>query len=168
MTIYRTEQLPDGICVLVDGGCRNNNLPVMERSMYGSLTVFHHRKQVVSRWGNAPELTGIKHEFPLELQDDWASNNLAELKMMENALTYIMNLKRRESNRPITQLTVVTDSALAQGFAAGTMKPNNKSHQALHNSYKTICAAMRELKQMGVEVQFVHAHNEWVKRILGH
>ena len=28
-----------GICVLVDGGCYNNNRPVSERKMYGSMTV---------------------------------------------------------------------------------------------------------------------------------
>ena len=163
------EQLDgEGICVLVDGGCHNNNRPVNERSMYGSMTVLNRGKQVVSRWGNAPELTGTVHTFHYELEDGHASKNLAELLTLECGLTYILNLKRRPCKTPITAVTILCDSQLALGYADGSFKVGKTVHPTMKAHYNAIAAKVREVQKAGVELKFKHVDNQWVKSVLGH
>jgi len=156
--------LPSGVCVLVDGGCLNNNKPVSDRVMYGSMTVFFNGNQVVSTYGDMP--TALVHKFDIDHQEEWASNNLAELLTMEHALSYVDELHNR--SRKVVEVTILCDSNLALGYASGTMKVGKKVDQSIRQSRMALDGMNIELERLGVKVNYQHVDEGWVKSVLGH
>lgn len=156
----------DGICVLVDGGCLNNNhKDAAERQMYGSMTVFHNGKQVQStHWQGG---VGVTHSFQFNGQSksENRSNNQAELETLIEGLLYIDDLRKRveQQGRKLDTITVLCDSEFAVGLASGAMKLNKKSHKDLHTAVALIQSA-----KANVNVIFQHVDNMWVKSVLGH
>ena len=164
-TIRKTEELPMGVCVLVDGGCLNNNKPVTERHMYGTLTVFCDRTQVASTWFvQQVETKQLKHRFELGMSEDGhASNNLAELMMLDYALSYLAELKARATGRTMPTITIITDSEWAMNVMTGDYHLKASSHQSL-KSYADMVKGNFQHNRYDVR----HADNVWVKSILGH
>jgi ribonuclease HI len=157
-----TPQL-EGISVLVDGGCRNNNKPVNERKMYGSFTVFHNGKRMESEYQDIKLIT--HHiEFPHD-EGDHASNQLAELYALGEALGYVsaLQLRMQKKERKLDIVTVMSDSEFALGLASKAMKLNIKSHPDMVDAVQGV----QDLAAI-TNVIFQHVDNLWVKSVLGH
>ena len=158
----------DGISVLVDGGCLNNNKPMSERSMYGSLTVFCGERQVKSTYEDKKQLIHRRSYDTLHTKQDASaniSNNQAELETMLDGLLYVDELQKRmaeQDKEPVT-VTVLCDSQFAVGLASRAAKLNKKSHRDLHDTLNLIHAELGN-----VDVVFQHVDNRWVKSVLGH
>jgi ribonuclease HI len=147
-----------GICVLVDGGCRNNQGPVEDREMYGSMTVFHNNTQVESSvYGKQ-----LIHKFTFPAQEEWSSNNLAELMMLEQAFQYIVDVRGRSPR--VGNVVILTDSLWAASVADGSYKINKNAAPGL----KKAAARVRSLFLTIQGVEIKHVDNLWVKSILGH
>lgn len=167
MTITKTAQLPEGICVLVDGGCLNNNLPVMERSMYGSMTVFSNRKQVTSTASMGVRV--VKHTWTFErAEEGHASNQLAELMILANGLEYVASLQKRVDDGRKLAVTILSDSEYALGMAQKVMKPGKRAEADTLTAIQAIFGAIDAVQDAGVELKFQHVDNVWVKSVLGH
>jgi ribonuclease HI len=153
----------DGVCVLVDGGCLNNNKPVSERKMYGSLTVFHNGRQVQSTLACGG--TALVHRFLQHPDRTNITNNQSELDTLHAGLLYVSALRERteDSGRHLPAVTVMSDSEFALGMASGAMKLNAKSHAELHAKVAQIRVLAEKLP-----VIFQHVDNRWVKEVLGH
>jgi ribonuclease HI len=149
----------EGICVLVDGGCLNNNRPVSERSMYGSLTVYYNGKRVESTIDNAKCLV---HRVEIE-PNGAASNNIAEVTMVMKALNYVVELMRRSPHNLHGKVTILSDSELALGLVSGAMKPGGKTS----DEWKRMVGVARD-KAILTGATFQHVDNLWVKTQLGH
>jgi ribonuclease HI len=166
----------DGICVLVDGGCLNNNKPVSERSMYGSMTVFSGGKQVesnisVGNTHSAVASVGIMHRWEFDLHQQKASNNIAEVLMVHIAVQYLCTLIHRMTDKGQampTTLTVLSDSEWALGVATHQYKAKPDTLSVLGDELGKIDAAVEWLKTKGVTLNFTHVNNLWVKSVLGH
>lgn len=177
-TINQPETLEKGICVLVDGGCLNNNKPVSERSMYGSMTVFYNGKQVASRYfvniEHIEEMFGegdpkLIHTF--DITGDNASNNYAEVAMLRTALRYAWQLVARmgfdEKEIP-GDITVMSDSEWALSIITGAYKLKAQNQAAYNNLLADVNHYNHALVQHGCDVIFQHVNNLWVKSVLGH
>ena len=169
-TVTSTDQLPEGVCVLSDGGCLNNNKPIAERSMYGSTTVFNNRKQVASVLYDGR--TAVQHEFEFEHDidaQDWASNQLAELLAALEAINYAGQLAERRTKQgaaPLT-ITILSDSEYALGHAQ-TWRPDKKAHHDTITASQALKDSVRYAQNYGATLKFQHVDNVWVKSILGH
>jgi len=157
----------DGICVLVDGGCLNNNKPVSERSMYGSLMVYYNGQPVnftlYDKEYHYGDQGGRRCTIPSV--DGWASNNLAELEMVSEALDYVTGLERRAQAKGSTLpvVTIMSDSEFALGMASGAMKVGKKTDQSIADIVTEI-----RVKVSKCSAIFQHVDNVWVKSVLGH
>jgi ribonuclease HI len=158
--------LDNGITIVVDGGCFNNQLPVDQRKMYGSFQLYiDGKKPKCVHFNGAAHAQGlVKWEYDSEL---WANtvpevpptNNVAECEMMLMAISYLYELAKRTTKQPLVRL--VTDSTLVTGFVKG-----NKAKVKHLKPYRE---ALRE-KYAGLpfQVSCEHASGEWVKSVLGH
>jgi ribonuclease HI len=152
----------EGICVLVDGGCLNNNRPMAERKMYGSLTVFHNGKQIESTIQDRKSLVHHFEEADFGVEDK--SNNVAEMQMMLIALNYVMALiQRTDKINLFGKVTVMSDSQIALGLVSGEMRPGKKTSDAWKSG-----AGVAHDKATVTGVTFQHVDNVWVKSVLGH
>jgi hypothetical protein len=168
--ITATSELPDGICVLFDGGCSGNHLPVSQmsqRKMYGSMAVFHNRKLVASSWQVSEKPKPIQR-FEFTHKDGHASSPLSEYLTLENALSYVFALRSRSIKTPVTKVTIIGDNETAIGFGSGTHEPTPKSAACIHETYFSISHLVSEITKWGCELDWRNADEKWVKRILGH
>ena len=159
--------LPEGFAVLADGGCRNNQGPVSDREMYGSIKVYHNGKPIRSEWAQHVD---TQHTMQFDHKDGHASNQVAELIAMECALTYAYRLRDRRAcqGKDLTAITILDDSEYALGWGSGAYK-GNKDTKALVLKYKEIFSGLRtQLKDNQVDVRFQHVPESWVKTQLGH
>jgi ribonuclease HI len=160
----------DGICVLVDGGCLNNNKPVSDREMYFSLKVYHNGKPVKSTWA---QISAIQHRLTIAVRPemgDQINNQVAELLAMEAALSYATSLRDRMqgTSTPLTAITILQDSEYGLGWGSGSYKGNSKTSDFVRTE-ATQCASLRRyLKEKLVEVTYQHVPEAWVKTQLGH
>ena len=163
------EQLnSEGICVLVDGGCLNQNKPVSERTIYGSLKVFHNGKPVES---TRADNKGLVHRMSFVPDDDGVIHNQrAELKAMAVALRYVELLRDRMqgTNNPLTAITILSDSEYAIGWGSGAYKGNKATADVVRNYNTRFETTRNNLKYQRVEVRFQHVPEAWVKTQLGH
>jgi ribonuclease HI len=164
----------DGICVLVDGGCLNNNKPVTERSMYGSMTVFNGGKQVessVDLYHTEPQdETKLIHKYDIMDMYQHASNNMAEVVMVRTAVEYVYALVKRMAakGRTLTSVTVMSDSEWALCVATGAYKIKPQNEIAFHNDLTTLKHVKGLVEELGCTINFQHVNNLWVKTVLGH
>lgn len=177
VTNLTPDTLQKGVCVLVDGGCLNNNKPVDERKMYGSLTVFREGRQVPSRYVvDVDDLlkdkgTQLVWKFSLAEQQGWASNNLAEVIMIRTALRYLWQRIERAicTEKPhYKEFLVMSDSEWALGVVTGQFKIKAANELVYHNFLADIQHYTADLKKHGVTVTYQHVNNQWVKQVLGH
>lgn len=175
--VERTAKEPvlDGICVLVDGGCLNNQKPVSERSMYGSLTVFNGGKQVEStvytQVDNVQHCDiAYVHKFTIADAYNHASNNMAEVVMVRKAIEYVHTLAQRMAakGQKLDSVTVMSDSEWALGVVTGVYKIKAQNEVAFHNDLATLKHVKGLLEGLGCTVIFQHVNNLWVKSVLGH
>lgn len=155
-----------GICVLVDGGCHKNNKPVSERSMYGSYTVLHDGKQIKSTAVSG--VVDVIHTQPYETTGH-ASNQLAELLAMRDALAYVIasNLRCATSGKEGCDVTILSDSEYALGHAQ-TFKPGKGAADETIKLSQDLKLLAGQIKKAGHKVSFQHVDNGWVKTVLGH
>ena len=166
----------EGISVLVDGGCLNNNKPVVERSMYGSLTAFCDGKQVVTTHHVLgpveQDIKCVVHKYSIPAVNGHASNNMAEVVMLRRAMEYILSVVHRQISQPnpkkLDLVTVMSDSEWALGVVTGAYKIKAANEVHFHNDLTSIQHIKSALEKHGVTVVFQHVDNLWVKSVLGH
>ena len=170
------QTIQEGICVLVDGGCLNNNKPVSERKMYGSMTVFYNGKQVEStiEFFAEPYYRETKciHKYNLMDRGEHASNNMAEVVMIRTALEYVLNLilrqEQQQNPRKLDAITVMSDSEWALNVVTGAYKIKAQNEIAYDNELTTINYIKAMLEKRNITLIFQHVDNVWVKSVLGH
>jgi hypothetical protein len=158
----------DGICVLVDGGCLNQNKPVSERTIYGSLKVYYNGKPVLSEWA---QHKALQHKMGFEADvDGVVHNQRAELKAMEVAMRYVELLRDRMqgTSNPLTAITILSDSEYALGWGAGDYQGDKRTADVVKD-YSTRFGCWRaKLEYQRVKVTYQHVPEAWVKTQLGH
>lgn len=160
MSINTSSELPDGVCVLVDGGCKG---PQDARTMYGSMTVFNSRSQITSRDDNGHK--AMVHRFDIAGTD--GTNNYAEVYMLFQAALYLLGLSQRTSLQGEV-VTVVSDSEWGLNVVQGNYKLKAETRSRYNSLLIEVVKIFDILRMKGVVVQFAHANNLWVKEILGH
>ena len=148
--------LPEGIVIVCDGGCRNNQTPD-KRVAYGSLAVFvnNQRKQLHYTGPDGRKVEAWQAR--VNWQD--ATNNQAEFKTALMALGYIRELFAR--SQP-AQVTICSDSELVVNTALGV----NKKFKVEH--IRELAIELKANLEALPSVKFMWLDNSVVKEILGH
>jgi ribonuclease HI len=161
--------LVNGITIVTDGGCLNNQFPASKRHMYGSMAVFDNgiRLETVPFQGK-DHTRSIRWECDDKLwienmPDVPASNNVAELQMLIKAMVYLQELAGRSTMNTIamTKVRILMDSQLVIGFIRGNKCKSSHLIEHVHVARKlfSICSWKKEI---------FHVENAWVKTVLGH
>ena len=159
-----------GICVLVDGGCLNNNKPVSERSMYGSMRLFKDGIHVQATCPVDNASKRIHHRYNIPAICDHASNNLAEVVMLRIGMEYVHKLvnRMREQGQKLDSITVMSDSEWALSVVTGAYKIKACNEIPFNNDLQSIKHLKGIVEQEGCSIIFQHVDNLWVKSVLGH
>lgn len=149
--------LPNGIVILCDGGCSNNQTAA-KRKAYGSIATFVNGQRKTMHYHDPLTNTQQARE---QVRIDWGmvTNNQAEFKTVLAALGFVRELNHRSQPAPIV---ILSDSALVVGFADGTNKKAKVPEiAALASELKD---RLRELPNVTLQ----HAPRELMVEFLGH
>jgi ribonuclease HI len=108
--------LPNGIVIVVDGGCHNNQ-DAGKRHAYGSMAVYLNGERKLMHYQG---LDGAHETKQARVEFGPITNNQAELKMALIAVGYVRELYGRSKGR--SAVTIVSDSLLVVDSVSGINK----------------------------------------------
>ena len=158
--------IPDeGITIVVDGGCTNNQLPEKARTMYGSFAVFFNGKRVekITHYGMT-----VPHQYKWECDmTEWhktfpaipATNNVAECEMLAQALAYAVRIMKAPQYHNIL---FMGDSQVVEAYVNGSKVGKDAKHLAEYQD--VISTTFKD----NPNFLFKHIDEKAVKAILGH